>query len=473
MLTLANPINRTKTAFNLSFQRIADAPAEFRVSIGENMAKDLIKTDYSTELARIQPEEIRPLFEKALSSVREEVADNPYIVEAIRVLPVGGYRSAIGSFWNAVVDDLRNKIIHRSLELFNKATNISPPIKTYEDFQNRVNDDQLIDGAYQIGVIGWEASKVLKHAKETRHIFDGHPKSSDPSVLKVLVMMEDSIKYVLNEPYPVQIIDIDEYIATMDTAEYDRNEIAAANALSELPEIYKEELSNRLFTVYIDPHASSVIRSNIEFIAPILWKVLPKKNKLQIVRRVDQEFPKGDSIRTKYAFDFVTLVGSNSYLSVSAREYIIKPLIDKLKNHLDVWKIENECVRELSAYASQIPPTLVQDYVWSLTQTYVGHIGGRAYFSRTDFYANGAATYIPTMFEAFDDTAVEAFVYTLKTNTTLKRRIDNPTKLNRLRSLGNIALERASSNHPGRDLLEKLVTPEREPEFIDAIRHKQ
>ncbi|WP_413847854.1 hypothetical protein, partial [Desulfobacula sp.] len=89
------------------------------------MANDLIKTNYSDELARIQPEEIRPLFEKALSSVREEVVDNPYIVEAIRVLQVGGYRSAIGSFWNAVVDDLRNKIIHRSLELFNKATNIS------------------------------------------------------------------------------------------------------------------------------------------------------------------------------------------------------------------------------------------------------------------------------------------------------------------------------------------------------------
>jgi hypothetical protein len=159
------------------------------------MANELTRINYSTELARIQPEEIRPLFEKALSRVREEVADNPYIVEAIRVLTVGGYRSAIGSFWNAVVDDLRNKIIHRSLELFNKATNISPVIKTYEDFQNRVNDDQLIEGAYQIGVIGWEASKVLKHAKETRHIFDGHPKSSDPSVLKVLVMMEDSIKY--------------------------------------------------------------------------------------------------------------------------------------------------------------------------------------------------------------------------------------------------------------------------------------
>lgn len=434
------------------------------------MTDKIVKTDFSAELARVQPEEIRPLFQKALYSVREEVADNPYIVEAIRVLEVGGYRSAIGSFWNAVIDDLRNKITHRSLELFNKSLDISPPIKTYEDFQNRVNDDQLIEGAYQIGVIGWEASKVLKHAKETRHIFDGHPRSSTPSVLKVLVMMEDSIKYVLNEPYPVQIIDIDEYIATMDTAAFDRNEVAAANALSEIPEIYKNELSNRLFTVYVDPQASSVIRSNIELIAPILWKVLPKADKLQIVRRVDQELIKGDSVRTKYAFEFVTLVGSNNYLSATAREYIIKPLIDELKENLDTWRIENRCVRELSVYAGQIPTNLVEDYVWSITQTYVGNTGASVYYSRTDFYANGAATYIPTMFEAFDDTAVEAFVLTIRKSPTLRRRIDDPTKLNRLRSLGNIALEKASLNYSGRDLLEKLVDPKREPEFFEALR---
>ena len=73
------------------------------------------------------------------------------------------------------------------------------------------------------------------------------------------------------------------------------------------------------------------------------------------------------------------------------------------------------------------------------------------------------------MFEAFDDTAVEAFVLTIRKNPILKRRIDNPTKLNRLRSLGNIALEKASQNHSGRDLLEKLVNPKREPEFFEAL----
>jgi len=434
------------------------------------MTTEMEKPDYSVELARIHPEEIRSLFERSLSSVRPDVADNPYIAEALRVLPVGGYRSAIGSFWNAVVDDMRNKIMYRSLDLFNKAINISPPIKTYEDFQNRVNDDQLIDGAYQIGVIGWEASKILKHAKETRHIFDGHPKSSDPSVLKVLAMMEDCVKYVLNEPYPIRIIDIDDYITTMDSTDFDRSEVAAANALSEIPEIYKNELINRLFTVYTDNHTSSIMRSNIEFTAPILWKVLPKGIKQQVVRRVDQEIPKGSIARTKFAFDFVNLVGSNSYLSAYAREYIIKPIVDKLKANLDTWNIENECVKELSTYAGLIPPGLISDYVWSITQTFVGYVGGSDQYARRDFFANGAAIYIPTMFEAFDATAIDAFVNTIKQNKSLQYRITNPTKLNRLRSLANIALERASPTQPARAILELLVDSSKEPEFLDAIR---
>jgi hypothetical protein len=84
----------------------------------------------------------------------------------LRVLPVGGYRSAIGSVWNAVVDDLRSKVLHRSVELFNKVVTLPRKVESYEDFQNHVNDDQLIEGAYKIGVIGWEASRILNTLKK-------------------------------------------------------------------------------------------------------------------------------------------------------------------------------------------------------------------------------------------------------------------------------------------------------------------
>ena len=60
------------------------------------------------------------------------------------MLSAGGLRSAIGSFWNVVVDDLRNKILFRSVELFNKAVDCGRKIGTYEDFQSYVNDEELI-----------------------------------------------------------------------------------------------------------------------------------------------------------------------------------------------------------------------------------------------------------------------------------------------------------------------------------------
>lgn len=209
------------------------------------------------------------IFERCFNAVRPDLRDNPYILEGLKVLPVQGYRSAIGSFWNAVVDDLRNKIMARSLKLFNKSITFPREIKSYEDFQDLVNDDQLIDGAYAIGVIGWEASKILKHAKETRHIFDGHPRSSEPSVIQVLAMMDNCIRYVLNEDYPPSIVDIDEYITGLGGQQFDRNPIAVENALASLPEIYKAELVNRLFSSYVHPTSTTILRSNIDFIRPL------------------------------------------------------------------------------------------------------------------------------------------------------------------------------------------------------------
>jgi hypothetical protein len=427
----------------------------------------------NNELIPVTQHSLEPIFERAIANVREDIMDNPYLAEALRVLPVGGYRSAIGSFWNAVVDDLRNKILFRSVKLFNKAVDVRREVKTYEDFQNHVTDDELIDGAYKIGVIGWEASKILKHAKETRHIFDGHPRSTDPSIIKVLAMFEDCAKYVLNEPYAPQIVDIDEYIALMATPNFDRNEVAIANALTELPEVYKRELVNRLFTAYIHENATSDLRSNIELTAPILWPVLPKELKIQVVRRVDQVIIQGNAAQTKEAFTFVRLVNATAYLNPTAKHYIVKPLVERLTayaDNLENFEIGDQCIRGLAPYASNIPDALVSAYVSALVRTYVGYVGSSGRYARTDFYANGAAARIPKMVEAFDDTAAVAFVDCLRTNSTLRRRIENPVKLNRLRSLANIVLGKVSAAFTEKNILEALADEARQEEFWALLR---
>ncbi len=419
----------------------------------------------SKDLVPVQPDPAEALFQRAIQNVRDDVLDNTYIREAVRVLPVKGYRSAIGSFWNAVVDDLRNKVMHRSLSLFNKAVPQKREIKCYEDFQNLVNDDDLIDGSYKIGVIGWEAAKVLRHAKETRHIFDGHPNSSEPSVFKVLAMFDDCAKYVLNEPYPAQVVDIDDYLATMATPDFDRNEVALANAITELPEVYKKELINRLFTAYVFEGSPTELRSNIELVAPILWKVLPKELKIQIVRRVDQEISKGNATKTKDAFRFVRLVKASAYLTATAKKYVVQPLVTKLAESLDKFDEEDKAIKALAPYASIIPPDLLPDYVTAITHTFVGKTGFSNNWARTDFYADAAATRIPKMVESFDDAASAAFVECIRTSETLRRRIENPDKLNRLQSLANVVLSRISDSFPDKKLLESLVDTEREAEF--------
>ncbi|WP_203288181.1 hypothetical protein [Metabacillus sp. cB07] len=432
------------------------------------MDRDLVVTPNNIKVGT--SDEIYLLIKKSILNVREEMQDNPYIEEAIRVLPVGGYRSAIGAFWNAVVDDLRNKIIFRSTTLFNKEIELQREIKSYEDFQNYVNDDQLIEGAYKIGVIGWEASKVLRHAKETRHIFSGHPKSTDPSIIKVLAMMDDCIKYVLNEEYPMQIIDLEEYMSIMATEQYDRNAIGIENALGDLPEKYKNELANRLFTSYTHQNSSTVMRSNIEFCAPILWKVLSRQVKMQIIRRVDQQIISGNSTSIHLSFSFVETVGGNIYLTLNAKKYIIEPVINELFDNLDVFNVEDKCVKELERFAGSVPIELLYKYVNALTQTYIGHVGGSANYSRTDFYANGASIRIPGMFEKFDDAAADAFIDALKTNKKIKKRIKNPAKLRRLRSLGNIVLERVSENYQDKSILLNLIDETKEKEFFESIK---
>lgn len=422
------------------------------------------------ELVTTSDTDIVPLIERAVMGVREDMRDNPYILEAVRVLPVQGYRSAIGAFWNAVVDDLINKIIFRSISLFNKEVDLGREIKTYEDFQNHVNDDQLIEGAYKIGVIGWEAYKILRHSKESRHIFYGHPKSSEPSLVKVLSVIDDCIKYVLNEEYPAQIIDINEYVETLKLEDFDRNTVAIENALGDLPETYKNELINRLFSIYIHPDSSSTLISNIEFISPLLWQVLPKPIKVQIVRRLDQELPKGNALISDKAFDFVHVVGGSIYLSHNARRYKIEPLVSELKSNLDNWDVENRCVKDLKQFASVIVEECIDDYVSALTQTFVGYIGGSARFSRTDFYANAAAVHIPTMFQAFNDRMAAAFIQTVQTSDILKHRIRSPSKMKRLRSLALIVDEKVSETFEDQEILSLLVDESREQEFFERIR---
>jgi len=403
---------------------------------------------------------------KALNDVREEFRDNPYILEARRVLSVQGYRSAIGSYWNAVIDDLRNKVLHRSIDLFNKEMQslLKKEIKTYEDFQNHVTDYDLIEGSYKIGVIDWEARKVLHHARETRNIFDGHPRSSNPSVIKVIDLIIDCNKYVLSKEYPHTVINIETYISTMDTNDFMRDGLVVEQSIGDLPDIYKVELINRFYDIYKHEATSTSLRGNIEFCAPILWRFLTRDTKHQIGNRVDRELQTGQERNFEQGSKFLMLVdGSLRYTATATRQVLFNREIKALEQNLDSWDIEGMICSRLEKLGMSIPEGLIDSYVQVLTHTYVGYQGQRAYYSWT------AASTIRNMFEKFDEQATTSFVKCVKESSLLRSRLGNKNQLERLRNLSNILIERTAPKTENYKFLELISDETKEREFYRAI----
>lgn len=411
----------------------------------------------------------RVLCRSSLGYVREEVQDCTYLAEARRVLPVKGYRSAIGSYWNAVVDDLRRKVMHRSLDLFNKEMTFKKNIERYEDFQDHVTDYDLIEGAYKIGVLSWEARKMLQQARETRNLFDGHPQSSEPGLLKTLSLISDCNKYVLSEEFPPSIVDISALIAQMDSSNFSRNELAIDQVVSDLPQVYKKELINRIYSSYEGESISSELRGNIEFSAPILWKGLTKEDKKDIGKRFEKTVLSGDTSRIARGQDFMNHVSGMMYVTTATRRVLIEPLVKQLSGALDNWNEESRLAGELKNFSSFMPAELLPDFVSATTRTYVGYRGSSAHWQRTAFYSDGAAPRIKEMFESFDSNAVDAFVEMVKSDAVLRRRISGRSQLNRLRVLAQILLDKSLGSTDSKEFLELLVDEGKTGELFSKL----
>lgn len=417
--------------------------------------KDKLKRG-SKSISTIQQEQVK-LLQQELTNVRDEVSDNKYIQEARVVLAAGGLRSAIGAYWNAVIDDLRKKIVHRSLDLFNKEVKLKIEIKSYEDFQNHVTDFDLIEGAYRIGVISWEGYKLLNQARETRNIFDGHPDSSNPTIVKVFNMFADCNRYVLSQDYPLTVIDVNNYILTMDSDAFNKNEVAVEQAFTDLPLIYKTEMANRLFSLYIGDSASTRLKSNIEFSYPILWDVISKEIRQQIGKRFDRLLIEGNMDLIENAKNLLTIVDGLRYVSSASRRILFEPVIKNLEDNLNNWSLEGKYVQQLQRLGSNIPAVLLKRFVSAITLTYVGFKGGSGFSDRTAFYSNSAAPKIEDMFEKFDNASTEAFVEVIKNNSMLKGRIKFDGQLDRLRTLGSILLKKPEIREDTKEFLEILV----------------
>ncbi|KLD64316.1 hypothetical protein Y882_08040 [Dyella japonica DSM 16301] len=288
-------------------------------------------------------------------------------------------------------------------------------------------------------------------------------------MLKVLSLISDCNKYVLSEDYPPTIIDIAEYIAQMDSQNFTRNPLAVDQAFSDLPQVYKGELINRLYSSYEGDSISSDLRGNIEFCGPILWKALTKEDKSQIGKRFEKTVLSGDAARIARGQVFLHQVAGMMYVNSATRRVLIEPIVASMANALDDWTEESRLAAQLQQFSSFVPVELIDSYVSAITKSYIGYRGSSPQWNRTDFYSNGAAQPIKEMFESFDSAAVDAFVEIVRNDSVLRRRIAGRGQLNRLRVLAELLIERGLGSDASKNFLALLADPERTGDFYAEL----
>lgn len=398
------------------------------------MANEIVKVDSS----------VIKIFESLNKEIRSDYQRNDYIEEAQAVFGIGAMRSAITQFWNAVIHDMREKVIHRSLDLFKKEMNISKNVNDYEDIQKHVTDFDLIEGSYKIGILDRESRMMLHQAREVRNLFGAHPYSNRPDPVKTVNMMMDCVRYVLAQPLPSKIIDVDEYLKNMQDNSFDRNITIIVNNFADLPKVYKHEFIHKIHKAYIHKDTPLTYIQNIEFILPLISGLCDKEIKRSIASRTSVHAVSGEAFIKERSITFSEELDSLKYLTHSVKVSVIEPLIDKLIDNLDNFSTENAIVNELEKFSDNIPLELAGKYVEGLTNTYVGKVGYSMQFSRTDFYANSAALIIPGMFEKFSSDFIDIFANHISNSTLLRSRIKNDVKLKRLANLCEIVIENAS-----------------------------
>ncbi len=386
------------------------------------------------------------IFESLNKEIRSDYQRNDYIEEAQAVFNIGAMRSAITQFWNAVIHDMREKMIYRSLDLFKKEMSISKSISDYEGVQQHVTDYDLIEGSYKIGILDRESRMMLHQAREVRNLFGAHPYSNRPDPVKTVNMMMDCVRYVLAQPMPSKIINVDEYLKNMQDSSFDRNVTIIVNNFADLPTVYKHEFVHKIHKAYIHKDTPLTYIQNIEFVLPLISGLCDKEVKRSIASRTSVHALSGEMLVKERSIKFSEEFDSLKYLTHSVKLSVIEPLVDKLIDNLDNFSVENNVVNELEKFSDNIPLEIGKKYVEALTNTYVGRVGFSLQFSRTDFYANGASIIIPSMFEKLSSDFIDFFVSHISDSTILKDRIKANVKLKRLAKLCEVVISNASKD---------------------------
>ena len=251
----------------------------------------------------------------------------------------------------------------------------------------KLDDFDLIKGALEIGLITQIGYKHLDFTRYMRNWASAaHPNQAELTGLNLISWLEICIKEVIATPPSSIQVKIGQLLANIKSEVID--DVQASMIIPFFTELSIEKadaLAKGFFGIYIDEKTSQQTRSNINNLAPELWKIISEEVKSDFGIRYATFLANGDNQTKNEAKRFLEVVGGMSYLPDVVKAPIIKRALENLMmahNSFNNFYNESSFARQLRAVVGNhgaIPPQMNFQYVKVIVSVFLTNGNGEAW----------------------------------------------------------------------------------------------
>jgi len=328
-------------------------------------------------------------FPTIAQSMDSEVRENSYYLSKFfAAITVGLFDAALNYLWDAVVENLRYKILKFDVSYFfdsHPNSNISRSNNRTEDELRKISDQDLIDGSLAIGLITdviYQEISLVKYMRN--HASAAHPNINEIRGLSLISWLDACNKGLFEKEFPNSVVVARKFIVEIkNNPDLSEDNIRYANkSFNKMKTDQIDSLLKALIGIYLDPKASSHARNNVFHFAGLLWKLSSDAPKNEIGIKYAYYSANQVEQKTKLIKNFLDKVGGLSYLPNDVKILELENLVQTLRNtHNASYNFYNEppVAKEIRKYISEtgkIPKQIRATYVKTIISCTLGNAYG-------------------------------------------------------------------------------------------------
>jgi len=334
-------------------------------------------------------------------------------------------------FWNEAMNDLRRKVMTYGIEYFPTSQNVR--LTDEDSLREHINDYQLIEGCYQLGIISKEAWFFLQQCREVRNQYTiAHLSDSQIDALEAQNFIKNCVKYVLTHEPPPPGFNIRDFVERLRGSDITGMADEMVTTIrGQAPQI-REALLNRLFSEYTDVNCPATLRANIETIAPAIWETLDQSAAENMGQRYVRARMGPSQDAALHAFNFFRVVRGLGAIPEAYRRPIFESHArDLIKVHFEPnnFYTEGPRARALLQLGFEVPKDAAEIYAKAVTLSFIGNRWGHCW---------DAAAPNQQMLEYFNIDCVRALLGLLESDRDVVASLTDQKPANRLKELAAI-----------------------------------